>query len=108
MVRILLSVFSYLKYFDIKCRLPYNTMVIHQFFFPLCDFLIRMFAFLKHVLRNFASMEIVWMLIIVMIVYLITVELLKHISIKQSIFTEESQLKEMKLNRPINDGFKPI
>lgn len=42
-------------------------------------------------------MEIVWMLIIVMIVYLITVELLKHISIKQSVFTEESQLKEMNL-----------
>lgn len=35
-------------------------------------------------------MEIVWMLMIVMIVYLVTVKLLKHISIKQSIFTEES------------------
>lgn len=57
-------------------------MVIHTFSFPLCDFLICMFAFFKHVLRNFSSMEIVWMLMIVMIVYLITVELLKHISIK--------------------------
>lgn len=35
-------------------------------------------------------MEIVWMLMIVMIVYLITVKLLKQISIKWSIFTEES------------------
>lgn len=33
--------------FCLKYRLPHNTMAIHRFSFPLCDFLIYMFAFLS-------------------------------------------------------------
>lgn len=44
----------------------------------------------KHVLRNCSSMGMVWILMIVTMIYLITLKLLKGISFKWSIFTEES------------------